>query len=408
MFKIVLFNTNYFSRVTCDSYGEPHITTFDRASIYNDQLGDYVLFSTLDNRIVVVERHLPCYPDELSGSCIRGMAVRVNGISLEFVITVGDSLTTVDFVDNGQVILTNSSAPWDTVSHTLAAGGTVKGSGEIFHVNITDAAGLAYPFVIDLHAYMRGGSILIRTNSANFPEGTVGLCGDLDGRRDNDEALIASWGTTLLVSGSKRRQAITTNPFSANPTLPTSWNPLTGLTAVPFTKISESAAQAACAALTGENFDNCVLDVGITGDTSFASYATDHLSDACSITCDPTVSLIVPPPAKYDYTVCNCPERRPSSVYNTLRVTGPTGKILDQACVKHQIELVGSTTADQVAVTGLTETDWDITFHTTSYMSQAVADTIDVSTCWVNAPPPWNAASGGSSSSSFASHLGVF
>jgi hypothetical protein len=265
-------------RVICNSYGEPHITTFDGASIDTDESGDWLLFADKASspNIIISQRHEACHDGDTSAACIRGLAIKIAGYNLEFLISVNNGNNTVQYLLDGVSKFADypSESGFDSVFVGALAnplsGVTISGKNDHIIINCTDALSLPADFIVNLRPWIAGATVLIKTQSQNFVPGTVlGLCGDLNGRGDDDAALIQGWGQGLKTGGigSRKRTSLVPSPFTTSPVEPAGWVPISFDSAPLRNGVTMDQATTACAGLSASTaaYAQCLFDVGATG-----------------------------------------------------------------------------------------------------------------------------------------------
>ncbi|GAB1818594.1 hypothetical protein HerbRD11066_17580 [Herbidospora sp. RD11066] len=272
------------SPASAGSFGDPHLFTFDGVAYDFQATGDYVVAEDVTDGFQIQARYARNSDGPTTVSYNRGAAAKVGGS----VIAFGDDAATA--------YITPMAATLDGVPLTVTATPTDLPGGATVRLDGIEQV-VRWPDGTELRVGTESafGQIYIRLAQAR--EGKVrGLFGDADGDRRDDLAardgtlvenprdpaqIYGSFGTSWRVEGEESLFRTPLPDLIGLPVLPTSVPSIAQLSTQ-----ARVAAEEACRARdleSGAGLEQCVLDVGLTGDTAFADAAAgqaDRLRDS--------------------------------------------------------------------------------------------------------------------------------
>jgi len=167
-------NTACRSRNCAQSWGDPHIITWDGLAYDFQSVGEFVLTTSNDGRFDVQVRQTP-FGRSRTASINSGIAVNVMGDSVSVVREFADDRTATLYINNNQI---DFSSGFET---TLPQGGMVEFSEGTFR--------LTWPLVDGPEVYISLGSAIDLTLVSDESMSYTGLLGTLDGISENDVQL---------------------------------------------------------------------------------------------------------------------------------------------------------------------------------------------------------------------------
>jgi hypothetical protein len=244
------------------AWGDPHIRTIDGNFYDNMATGEFLAF---DNGVAVIQMRTEPWPGEDSVSFATALAFRVGDHTLS--VHLGGST----WIDGEEAELTRGE--------TIAVG-----DGEMLRWE--GGWVLVWPDGTVARVYLRAAALILVVTPSDRP--SVGMLGDNDGDPDND--LVTRSGDQLAPDADDDfdtfyptyidswRTTDDESLFHYEPGESTSSFTIQGFPAAPSTADVldpevRTDAEEACASVGvtgGQTLESCVLDVGLTGDTSMA------------------------------------------------------------------------------------------------------------------------------------------
>lgn len=267
------------------SYGDPHLVTFDDATFDLQAAGDYILVQSTVNDLMVQGR-FSRRPGQTTVSFNRGVAIRFAGTTVAFgdVATIrrGDPL--VIHVD-GQPVTVAVGA-----ERPLPGGGVLRLEEALASVRYPDGT------VLEV-GNRTGGNQFVRLGSARWGK-VRGLLGNADRNPRNDVVIrdgapvtdvfdlaqINRLGDSWRVEGAASLFRSVLQPEDVQPPNPTGPATVAGLSPAARAKAERICRERGLTV--GNGLEQCILDVGITGDAGLvadAVAAARHVTGSVSL-----------------------------------------------------------------------------------------------------------------------------